>query len=155
HASESSFWPDLSAQFASLIQTVPDQDGTEIIVESTANGHNEFYSLWRKAEAGDSEFLPVFLPWSLDPEYRRAVPDDFAMTSEERSLAELHNLDEQQIYWRRLKISQLGSETYFHQEYSLTASEALISPQHECFIPAELIIRARQEEVPPSTAPLI
>ena len=155
HASEASFWPDLSAQFASLIQTVPDQDGTEIIVESTANGHNEFYSLWRKAEAGDSEFAPVFLPWSLDPEYRHEVPEDFVMTSEERGLAELHQLDEQQIYWRRLKISQLGSDVYFHQEYPLTASEAFISPQHETFIPAELALRARQEEVPASTAPLI
>ena len=77
------------------------------------------------------------------------------ITSEERSLAELHHLDEPQIYWRRLKISQLGSEIYFHQEYPLTASEAFISPQHECFIPAELIIRARQEDVPASTAPLI
>lgn len=76
HCSEASFWPDLAAQFASLIQTVPDMDGTEIIVESTANGHNEFYSLWRKAEAGESEFIPVFLPWSLDPQYRRRPDDD-------------------------------------------------------------------------------
>lgn len=76
HCSEAAFWPDLAAQFASLIQTVPDMDSTEIIVESTANGHNEFYSLWRKAEAGESEFLPVFLPWSLDPQYRRRPDED-------------------------------------------------------------------------------
>jgi hypothetical protein len=66
HASETAFWPDLPAQMASLMQTVPDLDGTEIILESTANGYNDFHSLWRKAEAGESEFLPVFLPWSLD-----------------------------------------------------------------------------------------
>src|SRR5262245_63974291 len=65
HASETAVWPDLSAQFAALMQTVPDMDGTEVILESTANGYNDFHKLWRKAEAGESEFLPVFLPWSL------------------------------------------------------------------------------------------
>jgi hypothetical protein len=56
HASECAFWPDLSVQMAGLVQTVPDLDETEIIIESTANGFNEFHSLWRKAEAGESEF---------------------------------------------------------------------------------------------------
>ena len=96
-------------QMASLMQTVPDIDGTEIILESTACGYNQFHSLWRKAEAGESEFLPVFLPWSIDPDYRRAVPDDFKMDSDERALAELHSLDNEQIAWRRSKLGQLGS----------------------------------------------
>src|SRR4029077_2574744 len=37
HASEAAFWPDLPLQMASLLQTVPDIDGTEVIIESTAN----------------------------------------------------------------------------------------------------------------------
>jgi hypothetical protein len=73
HASECAFWESLPLQMASLMQTVPDMDGTEIIIESTANGFNEFHSLWRKAEAGESEILPVFLPWSLDDGYRREI----------------------------------------------------------------------------------
>ncbi len=86
HASEAAFWKDLQTQFAALMQTVPDIDGTEIILETTANGYNEFYKLWRKAESGGSEFIPVFLPWSIDPEYRAKVPDDFTMTAEEAKL---------------------------------------------------------------------
>jgi hypothetical protein len=67
HCSEAAFWGDLEMQFASLLQTVPDTDETEIILESTACGYNSFHQLWRKAEARDSDFLPVFLPWSIDP----------------------------------------------------------------------------------------
>ena len=51
HASEAAFWADLPSQMASLMQTVPDINGTEILLESTANGFNDFQSLWRKAES--------------------------------------------------------------------------------------------------------
>ena len=121
HASEAAFWDDLPLQMASLMQTVPDLGGTEIIIESTANGYNDFHTLWRKAESGESEFLPVFLPWSLDAGYRRELPEGFTMDAEESKLAELHNLDKEQIAWRRAKINQLGSAEYFNQEYPLTA----------------------------------
>jgi hypothetical protein len=149
HASETAFWPDLQTQWAALLQTIPDADGTEIIIESTANGYNDFHSLWRKAEAGESEFMPVFLPWSLASEYRAKPGDDFKMTGEEAKLAELHGLDADQIAWRRAKISQLGSEEYFAQEYPLIASEAFIASQFDSFIPAELVLRARKEKIDP------
>jgi hypothetical protein len=70
-----------------------------------AYGFNEFRKLWRKAEWGESEFLPIFLPWSIDPEYRARLPDNFDMSREEYRLAELHGLDAEQICWRRNKIS--------------------------------------------------
>jgi hypothetical protein len=145
HASEAAFWPDLPVQMASLLQTVPDVDGTEIIIESTANGYNDFHSLWRKAEAGESEFMPIFLPWSLDPGYRRKVEADFVMDGEEKKLAELHSLDAEQIAWRRAKISQLGSAEFFAQEYPHTPSEAFISSTFDSYIPAALVIAARKE----------
>jgi hypothetical protein len=131
------------------MQTVPDMDGTEVILETTANGFNDFHSLWRKAESGESEFLPVFLPWSLAPEYRAKVGDDFKMTGDEVKLAELHGLDVEQIAWRRAKIGQLGSDHLFAQEYPLIASEAFISSQFDSFIPAELVLKARKEKIDP------
>ena len=149
HASETAFWPDLQTQWAALLQTIPDADNTEIILETTANSYNDFFRLWRKAEAGESEFLPVFLPWSVAPEYRAKVGDDFEMTSAEKRLAELYGLDVEQIAWRRNKISQLGSEEYFQQEYPLNASEAFISAQFDSFIPADLVLRARKEDIEP------
>jgi hypothetical protein len=72
HASEAAFWDSLQEQLAALVQTIPDLDGTEIILETT--GHqfgDEFHQLWRRAEAGESEFMAVFLPWTIDPSYRR------------------------------------------------------------------------------------
>jgi hypothetical protein len=149
HASETAFWPDLATQWASVLQTIPDADGTEVIVETTANGYNDFHKLWRKAEAGESEFLPVFLPWSSAPEYRAKLPDDFEMTGAEKRLAELHGLDAEQIAWRRAKVSQLGGEELFSQEYPLVASEAFIRANFDSFIPADLVLRARKEQIEP------
>jgi hypothetical protein len=89
----------------------------------------------------------VFLPWSVDPNYRRSVAPDFVMDADEKALAELHGLDVEQINWRRSKIGQLGSGQWFSQEYPLTASEAFISSTFDSFIPADLVIRARREQV--------
>jgi len=69
------------------------------------------------------------------------------MTGDEKQLAERHGLDAEQIAWRRAKISQLGSEEYFAQEYPLTSSEAFIATQFDSFIPAELVLRARKETI--------
>jgi hypothetical protein len=154
HASEAAFWDNLPAQFASLMQTVPDLPGTEVIIESTANGYNDFHTLWRKSESGENDFQPVFLPWSLDADYRREVGPDFVMDGEERKLAELYGLDKEQIAWRRAKIAQLGSAEYFAQEYPLTPSEAFISSNFDSFIPTELVIKARREKIE-SYGPLI
>ena len=145
HASEVAFWDDLPVQMAALMQTVPDLPGTEIILETTANGFNDLHSLWRKAEASESEFMPVFLSWSLDPDYRRETEADFVMSADESKLAELHGLTKEQIAWRRSKISQLGSAEYFAQEYPLIASEAFISSDFDSFIPAALVVKARKE----------
>jgi hypothetical protein len=152
HASEVAFWPDLPVQMAALMQTVPDLDDTEVILETTANGFNDFHSLWRKAETGESEFLPIFLPWTLDAAYAR-LPDA-QMTAEEASFAELYGLNAEQVAWRRAKVSQLGSDALFQQEYPLVASEAFISPERESFIPVDLVVRARRENVEPA-GPLI
>jgi hypothetical protein len=144
HASEAAFWPDLEAQAASLFQIVPDTPGSEIAVETTANGYNEFHKLWRLAESGASEFLPVFLPWSLDPAYRKTPDIDFKITAEEAKLKALHSLDDAQIAWRRSKEQQLGER--LPQEFPLIASEAFISSSFDSFIPPGLVIAARREK---------
>jgi len=145
HLSEAAFWHSLQEQLAALVQTIPDIDGTEIAIETTGNQFgDEFHQLWRRAEAGDSEFMAVFLPWSIDPNYRRALPEGFAMTAEESALAELHGLDAEQICWRRAKISQLGSEDHFKREYPLIPDEAFMASQFDSFITSDLVLAARK-----------
>jgi len=145
HASEAAFWPDLEAQIASLFQIVPDVDGSEAIIESTANGYNDFHKLWRLAESGASEWLPIFLPWSLDPEYRKPPDEDFTITAEEVELKKLYGLEDAQIAWRRAKQQQLGER--LPQEFPLIASEAFISSSFDSFIPPELVVKARKQRI--------
>ena len=72
HASEVAFWNDLDVQMASLMQTVPDLPGTEIILESTANGYNAFHALWSKAIKGESRsFYPSSSRGGLTHSIRR------------------------------------------------------------------------------------
>ena len=146
HASEAAFWPDLEAQAASLFQIVPDTPGSEIAIETTANGYNEFHKLWRNAESDASEFIPVFLPWSLDPAYRKKPDEDLKLTAEEAKLKELHNLHDEQIFGGvSRKQQQLGER--LPQEFPLLASEAFISSSFDSFIPPALVVKARKQRI--------
>lgn len=104
---------------------------------------------WRAAESGDSEFMPVFLPWSIESSYRETPPEDFKPSPEETRLAELHKLDNEQLYWRRLKIAELRSEDLFKREYPLTPSEAFMASKFDSFITADLVMASRKQEVEP------
>jgi hypothetical protein len=157
HGSECAFWVDLQEQLAALMQAVPDADGSEVILESTGNQlGDEFHSFWRRSQAGETEFLPIFLPWSIDPTYRTKVPDDFAMTAEEKQLAELHKLDAEQIYWRRRKIAGIGaSEDYFKREFPLTPDEAFLASKFDSFITSDLVMQARKADDIEAYGPLV
>src|SRR5882672_1497174 len=71
HGSEVAFWPHAATHFAGAVQAVSKADGTEIILESTANGMgDEFHQRWQQAEAGIGEYIAIFLPWFSEPLYR-------------------------------------------------------------------------------------
>ena len=126
HLSEVAFWQHDEKILAGLFQGISQAAGTEVILESTANGaQGEFYRLWKGAVAGDNEYLPIFLPWFITPEYRRQAPDNMELDIEEEALQEKYGLDEDQLYWRRLKIAE-GGKLKFQQEYPATADEAFI-----------------------------
>ena len=56
----------------------------------------------------------------------------------------LHGLDEEQMQWRRNKISQLGSIEYFRREFPLTPDEAFLASQFDSFITSDLVMAARK-----------
>jgi hypothetical protein len=150
HASECAFWPDMSEQLSALMQTVPRLPGTEIILETTANAFGDpLHQFWQKALSGENGFMPVFIPWMADDGYRETPPPDFKATPEERAVAEAHGLDDAQLYWRRMKIAELGDEKLFRREYPADAHECFISSDHDSFIRPELVMQARKEEIEP------
>ena len=133
HLSEVAFWQHDEKILAGLFQGISEAPGTEVILESTANGATgEFYRLWRGALEGENEYLPIFLPWFVTPEYYRDPPEDFERSSEEELLVEQHDLNDGQLYWRRLKIAE-GGELKFRQEYPATADEAFITAGSSVF----------------------
>ena len=126
HLSEVAFWNHDEKILAGLFQGISQAEGTEVILESTANGaQGEFYRLWKGAVAGENEYIPIFLPWFLTKEYRREAPEGMILTADEESLVERFELDNDQLYWRRLKIAESG-ELKFRQEYPSTPDEAFI-----------------------------
>jgi len=126
HLSEVAFWGHDEKILAGLFQGISQADGTETIIESTANGvGNSFHKLWVDAVAGVNEYLPIFVPWFIMNEYRRTAPEGFEPTELEIVIKDRFGLDNDQLYWRRLKIAESG-EKKFRQEYPATAEEAFI-----------------------------
>lgn len=133
HGSEVAYWPNASAHKAGVIQAVPDLMGTEVILESTANGiGGMFYDDWKAVERGDSDFIAIFIPWYWQDEYRRPVPPGFKMTVEEAMLVKRYGLDKEQLSWRRAKIAELkpsdggNPDDLFKQEYPCNPDEAFL-----------------------------
>lgn len=156
HGSEVAFWPNAPTHFAGVVQAIPDLPGTEIILESTANGvGGEFHERWQQAEAGIGDYIAVFIPWFWQPEYSRPVPEGFSLDDEEQIYAQAYDLTLEQMVWRRNKIAELKDPMLFMQEYPATAAEAFQMTGHDSFIPPELIIRARKNKAVPSGALVI
>jgi hypothetical protein len=150
HGSEVAFWPNAPTHFAGVVQAIPDLPGTEIILESTANGvGGEFHERWQQAEAGVGDYIAIFVPWFWSDEYRRPVPPDFVLSDEEEDYARLHDLDMEQMVWRRAKLAELKDPLLFKQEYPATAAEAFQTTGHESFIPADVVMEARKRTLEP------
>ncbi len=152
HMSEFAFWPGNKMEtFTGLMQAVPDEAQTMVVVESTANGYDEFKDLWDQAvqaqRDGDEDgFIPIFFPWFEMQEYRRSVSADFVPTQEELDLQAQFGLDLEQIAWRRwcIKVNCGGDINMFHQEYPATPEEAFISTGQSVFDKQVLIKRIEE-----------
>ena len=140
HASELAFWQKSTAleNWNGMTQAVPNKPGTAVFVESTANGVSGiFYDLWKGAVEGTNGYVPVFIPWYIDDEYREAVPENFERTPEEEELAEKYDLDDGQLMFRRRKVAQNGIDLT-RQEYPAEPEEAFLTSGRPVFNPEGL-----------------
>jgi len=150
HGSEVAFWVNASEHTKGVMQAVPDAEGTEVIWESTANGvGNFFHEQWKQAEKGLSEFIPIFVPWFWQKEYRKKITDGISLNDEEIKLAKLYSLDMEQMYWRRMKIAELTTDgadgiRAFRQEYPMNAAEAFQFSGGDGLITANQCMKARK-----------
>ncbi len=145
HGSEVAFWPNAGSHFAGVVQGVPDEPGTEIVLESTANGMGgEFHERWQQAEAGIGDYQAIFVPWYWSLEYSRTPEPGFSLDDEEKDYAEKFDLSLGQMAWRRAKVAELKDPLLFKQEYPATAQEAFQTTGHDSFIKPELVLAARQ-----------
>ena len=149
HASEFAFWTgDKTATWTGILQAVPAAEDTMVIVESTANGYDEFHRMWEAAVKGESDFEPLFFPWFENPDYRRKTPPGTVWTMEESGLAERYGLDEEQLAWRRwcIRNNCAGDERVFRQEYPSCPDEAFLTSGQSVFDNEK--VRLRREQAP-------
>lgn len=148
HLSEVAFWDDTPTAspddavraIAGAIAMAP---LTMVVVESTANGMgNYFQREWDRAERGDSDKTPLFVPWheidiySSEPDDRRALWE--SLSTYELELWQIHGCSLAQIQWYRSKRREMESDDKMFAEYPTTASEAFINTGSAVFAPAHV-----------------
>lgn len=155
HCSEVAFYPHADEHAKGILQTVSDEPGTEIILESTANGMgNYFHQMWLSAETGQSDFIPIFIPWFWQDEYRVFSLDKFALTEDEHDMREMcgEELTNEHFLWRRKKLLDFSSDyetakELFNTEYPVSALVAFSNPVANRFIKSNLVIQHQKTEV--------
>ena len=152
HWSETAFSSNTVDHTTGILQAVPNSVGTEVILESTANGvGNFFHQQWQDAEAGLSEYIPIFIPWYWQDEYKQPIIGILVPTIEEEELQQHYGLTLEQLNWRRNKIVQLSVNGQdgikaFCQEYPSCATEAFILTGEDNYIPSDVILSARKAQ---------
>ena len=132
HLSEYAFWPEgaegKAATLAGILQAVPGIPGTMVIIESTANGCEDFKDRWDAAVAGENDFEPVFFAWFENPEYVMTPEPGIRWTPEEEELRARYGLTDRQLRWRRWCIANNcgGDRALFRQEYPANPDEAFL-----------------------------
>lgn len=142
HISELAFWEgDKKEKLTGLLQAVPNNPESMIIIESTANGYDYYKELWDKAVSGENDYIPLFVGWNELEEYKMPF-SNFKLTKEEKELQELYGVTLEQLEWRRwcIKNNCGGDIEKFNQEYPICPEEAFISTG-TCIFNKQLIIK--------------
>lgn len=169
HLSELSKWerPIITPLLTSVLQTVPNDMSSEIIIESTAKGvGGEFYNrFWnaryfydvkltpngeivfneeiRPNSSADNEYTAIFFPFFVDKRYQKPIenPEEFVLTEEEKELKALYHLTDEQLNWRRWTIENKcnGDVNVFKQEYPSNPRECFLSSGFSVFDTTKLL----------------
>lgn len=155
HLSEVAFWPDIEEKLSALLEAVPYDPDTFVVLESTANGANHWQTLCDQARNGENEFEFLFIAWWEDAGYERPFADDAERADFERSIGEgpigkaepalLELLERngieretalRKLNWRRWKIASPSIAfdlEKFMREYPASPEEAFQSSENRVF----------------------
>ena len=147
HGSECAFWRHPISSIQAGLGEALTKDSIQIL-ESTANGYNEFKDLW-----DSGKWVNLFFQWWQSSEYRRGFMNDEAKAEFENMLLHgvewIHErcrwlldegLDLEQVHWYYIKWDNYLNKDLIKQEYPCTDLEAFLS-SGKCIFDQEVIVR--------------
>lgn len=110
--------------------------------------------MWQSSLRGEADetllndFIPVFVPWFWQTEYRRTPPPGFVLDDHEAKYAEAYGLDAEQMAWRRMKIATdfEGDEALFNQEYPASPELAFMAGSDRALVQILDVVQARRRK---------
>lgn len=154
HGSESAFWNCLISSIQSSLGEALTKDSIQIL-ESTANGFNEFKDLW-----DSGEWINCFYEWWRTKEYKdefesQDIKNKFLYNIDYKKDSEwiwerlnwlkykLH-LEDEQLYWYYNKYKNYLNKDMIKQEYPCTPEEAFLNSGN-CVFSTELLMQRKVE----------
>lgn len=147
HLTETDYFERFNTFYNGLAQSIPDGQDSIVVVESTSAGRKSLWDLYQKSLDKDSEWEHVFIPWFTQDEYRKELPDDFVITQDEKELQKKFNLDLEQVFWRRHKRHNLGSDIELKREYPNTPEDAFSVSSNLSFFDYDRISDAVESDI--------
>ena len=145
HGSEFAYWQNAAMHLAGIGNTIALTEGTEVIFESTANGiGNQFHQMWQTAEAGDGDYIAIFVPWFWQDEYQADPPPNWELSPADVEYQEAYELNIRQMAFRHAKLTEYGpgNEWLFDQEYPANPALAFRSATSNPLISPSLVMAA-------------
>ena len=152
HGSEAAFWNCLISSTQSSLGEALTKDSIQIL-ESTANGFNEFKDLW-----DSGEWINCFYEWWRTKEYqdsfeRQDIKNKFLYDIDHKSdwiwerlnwLKYKIHLKDEQLYWYYNKYKNYLNKDLIKQEYPCTPEEAFLNSGN-CVFNTELLMQRKVE----------
>jgi hypothetical protein len=161
HLSEVDFYENPVAVMAGVVEAVPTQGPSSLILETTANGDGGFFHehwLELKRHRGrmfsDRSWFPVFLPWFWHPDHQTEPPAWWEPTVEEAARMAAYRLSRAQAFWHHHKGQELETlnpgrgKKLLAQEYPYNDAECFIQ-SGECIFTAEGMEAIKPHRAPP------
>lgn len=130
HLTEIDYYNDLDECMASVIQKVPHEDGTFVLIESTSKGLDGNMHRLFKRNAG---YKFLFLPWYEQVEYA-IEGDPVALTEEQQRIKAQYKLTDAQMNWYALKEKELGSHLLMQHEYPCCIEDCFAYNDDETYV---------------------